>query len=258
MAPLRALALPYDTAPGVAGSAVLGLIVLGPDETIERDFRRMLPPDGARLLHSRIPSAPEVTAETLPRMAADLPAAAALLPASAGLGAIGYACTSGATVMGAARVAELVAQAHPGVPVTDPLSALLAACRALGVRRLGLVSPYVPEVSGVLVEALGAAGLTVAPFGSFGVAEERVVARISGASIAAALRAVGGDPACEAVFVSCTNLLALDVLEEMEAELGKPVLTSNQVLCWHMLRLAGIEDAPRAAGRLADRRLPTG
>lgn len=256
MTPPRALTLPYDTEPTAPDTVTLGLIVLGPDETIEDDFHRMLLPGTARLLHSRIPSAPEVTAETLPRMAADLPTAAALLPTSARFHAIGYACTSGATVMGPARVTELIAQAHPGVPVTDPLSAVSAACRALGVQRLALVSPYVAEMSQALVDALGEAGLTVAPFGSFGVAEERAVARISAASIASALRRIGGDPACEAVFVSCTNLPALKLLEAVESELGKPVLTSNQALCWHMLRLAGLGDGPQSGGRLAACPLP--
>lgn len=218
----------------------LGLIVLGVDETVEDDFRRLIPADRARLYHTRIESAPNLTAETIPLMAGRLTAAAALLPGAAGLNVIGYACTSGATLLGERTVTDLVNAAHPGVQVTDPLGALKAACRALGIRRLGLVSPYVAAVSDALVGALTDDGITVGCVATFDQEEERLVARISPASIRQALLRVGADPACDAVFASCTNLRAVEVLDDARHELGKPVLASNQVLAWHMARLAGI------------------
>ncbi|NBC95482.1 MAG: Asp/Glu racemase [Deinococcus-Thermus bacterium] len=239
---------------GAARRAALGLIVLAVDEVIEADVRRLLPDPAVRLHHSRVPSAPEVTTETLATMAETLPAAAGLLPGSAGFDAIGYACTSGATVLGPERVAALVHGTQPGVPVTEPLSALTAACRALGVRQLGLVSPYVAPVSDALVRALDARGIAVTAFGSFEEAEERRVARIAPAAIGEALIAVGGGD-CDAVFASCTNLRALDVAADVEAALGKPVLASNSVLAWHLARLAGLDDPLPAAGVLGIRPL---
>lgn len=234
--------LAYDTDEGAARRAALGLIILQVDETIEADFARLIPEDGIRLFNSRIPSAPEVTPETLPHMAANLPTAASLLPAHAGLDVIGYACTSGATALGERKVTDLVTETQPGAQVTNPLTALKAACRALGIRRLGLVSPYVAAVSQSLREALAADGIETTAFGTFDQKEERVVARITTDSILAALNEVAaGD--CEAVFASCTNLRAVEVLAQAERETGKPMLASNQVLAWHMLRLAGV-DAP--------------
>ena len=50
------------------------------------------------------------------------------------------------------------------------------------------------------------------------------------------VRRRGGDPAdAEAIFVSCTNLATYDVIAPLEAELGKPVITANQVTMWAML-----------------------
>ncbi len=230
--------------------ASLGLIVLSVDETIEDDFRWLVPADAARLHHTRIESDPDLTAETIKAMAARLPASATLLPA--GVDVIGYACTSGATVLGEDRVEALVAKAHPGVPVTNPLTALKAACRSLGVTRLGLVSPYVAEVSDLLRKALTDAGIKVTVFGSFGEKRERMVARISPVSVTEALKEIGQSPDCEAVFASCTNLRAAGTIFHVEAALQKPVLASNQVLAWHMLRLAGNRTLPAKAGRLAN------
>jgi len=230
--------------------ASLGLIVLSVDETIEDDFRWLVPAGAARLHHTRIESDPDLTAGTIGAMGARLPAAAALLPGER-LDVIGYACTSGATVLGEERVAALIAQAHPGVPVTNPLTALKAACGSLGVARLGLVSPYVAEVSDLLRGALSEAGIEITAFASFGEKRERLVARISPASVIEAMMEVGQAGGCEAVFASCTNLRAAETISEVEASLGKPALASNQVLAWHMLALAGKGNLPAEAGRLA-------
>jgi maleate isomerase len=54
----------------------------------------------------------------------------------------------------------------------------------------------------------------------------------------------------EGVFVSCTSLRVASIVEELEAELGKPVTSSNHALAWHCLRLAGIEDEVPGYGRL--------
>ena len=67
---------------------------------------------------------------------------------------------------------------------------------------------------------------------------------------------VGAGADCEAVFASCTNLRATGVIAEAEARLGKPVITSNQALAWHMLRLAGLPEGQPAGGSLFRCALP--
>ena len=57
-------------------------------------------------------------------------------------------------------------------------------------------------------------------------------------------------PEADAIFISCANIHAIDAIEELEAALDRPVVTSNQVVLWHGLRTAGITDALPALGRL--------
>jgi len=152
-------------------------------------------------------------------------------------------------VIGPARVAEQVRTAHPGVPVTDPLSAVIAALRALGARRIGLVTPYLASVTAPMRGRLEAAGIAVADTISFEQSEDRTVARITEASALEAMRAVGAG-GCDAVFASCTNLRTFGVIAAAEAELGVPVVSSNQALLWHMLGLAGVDAAGWGPGRL--------
>jgi maleate isomerase len=242
--------LDFETDAGIGTAATLGLIVLETDETLEPEFHRMTDLPGVALYHSRIPMCPEITPETLMQMKSDLPASAGLLPSSLDFDVIGYGCTSASTVIGPEGVAEAIREARPGVQVTDPLSAVIAACQALGVQRLGFVTPYVPDVSSRMRGKLEEAGLEIAGFGSFEEMDDRVVARISEASTLAAIETVAAQAPCDAVFVSCTNVRILNVLEEAEQRIGKPVLSSNLALAWHMLRLAGVQGRAIAAGQL--------
>lgn len=240
----------YTLAPMLGHRAALGLIVLQSDETIEHDFRRLLPDDGVSLYVSRIPSAPEVTRETLARMEGDMTGAASLLPPPVRFDVVGYGCTSGTSVIGSARVAELVSAGCTTGAVTEPVSGLIAACGALGLKRLAFLSPYVAAVSDGLRGVLAQSGIETPVFGSFNEAEETRVARIDGQSLAAAARSLAAQGGVDGIFMSCTNLRTLDVIGAIEADTGIPVLSSNQVLAWHMLRSAGIADTITGVGRL--------
>ena len=217
----------------------LGLIVLQVDETIEQDFRKLFAPDLARVHVSRIPSGLDLTPETIALMEAALPVAAGLLPGA--LDVVGYGCTSGATLIGAQRVQDLVAGATGARAVTDPLTAALARCRASGLTRIGIVSPYIASVAAPIRTAFEAAGIAVPATLSFGEEVEARVARIAPVSIAAAARSLSRKQDIDGVFVSCTNLRSLGILEPLSAELGMPVLSSNQCLSWHMAQLSGMD-----------------
>jgi len=242
--------LPFSTDKGAAAKAALGLIVLQSDESMEAELRPVFDQEGLALYHSRIPSAAEVTEETLQQMELDLPRAAALLPGSHPLDVVGYGCTSGATVIGADKVAAAIHTSHPGARTTDPITAVIVACNYLKVRKLGFVTPYVAEVSEAMRALLELNGLIVSTFGSFEQIEETVVARISQQSVLEAVCAVGENTEVEAVFASCTNLRSFGIIDKAEATIGKPVISSNQALAWHMLTLAGLPTHGKGPGRL--------
>lgn len=238
---------PFQTSE-IAGPR-LGLVALQSDETVEGDVRALLPPQ-AELLITRVPSGEEVTSDTLSQMQHNLTYAAALFPKDLTFDVIGYGCTSGTAEIGAARVAEKVRAGAQVLSVTDPLTALVAACRHLGLRRLAILSPYVAQVSARLCQELAAQGIETPRIGSFDVARESVVVRISAASIFEAATALMAQEEVDGLFLSCTNLRTLDVIGPLEQRLGKPVLSSNQVMAWHMMQLAGLAPAASAPGRL--------
>lgn len=227
----------------------LGLVVLQVDETIEQDFRRLFSPAETQLHVTRVPSGDALTPDTIAAMERQLTAAAKLLPPAVRFDAIGYGCTSGTAAIGADGVRALVGDGAMTDAVTDPLTAALAAAKALGIGRIGIVSPYIDAVARPLCAAFAAHGLTVCETLSFGEQIEARVARIAPVSIVEAARLVAGRNRIDGLFLSCTNLKTLDIIEPLEDELRLPVLSSNQVLAWHMAKLSGAPIA-RAPGRL--------
>ncbi|MCP4316249.1 MAG: Asp/Glu racemase [Hyphomicrobiales bacterium] len=240
----------YTTSEPIGSRATFGLVVLQTDETIEHDFRRLLPIDNVALYASRVPSGLDVSCETLGEMEKTIPAAVGLFPPWLKFECIGYGCTSASSVIGPARIAELVHGEAETQAVTEPVSALVAACGHLGLSRLGFLSPYVEEVSGTLRSVLAERGVETPVFGSFNEAVEEKVARLSGQSIMDAALEIGASDAVDAVFLSCTNLRTLDVIAQLEARLNKPVLSSNLALAWHMMYLAGELAPATPVGRL--------
>lgn len=221
--------------------ATVGLIVLQADETIEQDFRRLFRAEACDFFVSRVPSGLEVTPETLAAMADEMTAAASLFPRSAQFDVVGYGCTSGTSVIGAERVATLVKQGCTAKAVTEPVSALVHACHVRNITRLAFLSPYIATVSDRLREVLAGHGIETPEFGSFNEAEEAKVARIDAGSIIEAAGALAKSSAVDGVFLSCTNLNALGVLDEIAQRTGKPAMSSNSVLAEHMRELAGIK-----------------
>lgn len=242
--------LPYTITDPIGTKATLGLIVLQVDETIEHDFRRVFRDPEIALYVSRIPSGAELTPDSIGQMEIDLPRATGLLPQASPFDVVGYACTSGTTLIGADRVAKLVASNIQTNAVTNPLSASINALRKVGARSVGIVSPYIETVAEPLRAALEAAKFSVPSTASFGESVEARVARIAPASIFDAALEVGKTPGVDAVFLSCTNLRTLDIIEELEAVLKIPVISSNQALAWHMAQSAGLSMSDFAPGRL--------
>lgn len=234
-------AFPYDLQDDTLPR--LGLIVLQVDETVEQDFRRLFAPDIAKVHVSRIPSGAELTPDSIAQMESALPAAASLLPS--GLDVVGYACTSGTTLIGAKRVQDLVMGAAQTRAATDPLTAALAQCNAMGLSRIGIVSPYIPSVAKPICAAFEARGIAVPATLSFGEEIEAKVARIAPESIANAARALARQTTLEGIFLSCTNLRTLDILDPLTHELGLPVLSSNQCLAWHMASMCAMTPLSR-------------
>lgn len=238
------------------GHVRLGLVQLASDFTLENEWRQLLG-ERVELYSTRTPCSPTVTPEGLRGLAQGLAQSSALLVPGLPLDVLAFGCTSGSMLIGEQEISRLLNRAHPGVPVSNPWSAVKAALRGLDARRIAVLTPYIGEVNYPLHQGLQQAGHEIAAFGAFSVLEDAEIPRIPAAAIeAAALELLAGQRV-DALFLACTNLRTLELLDGLEKRLGLPVISSNQALFWHALQLAGCVHRPQGFGSLlADSRAP--
>lgn len=248
--------LPHTLDDGLGRRARIGLIVLATDQTIEHEWRQIMRDlDGVALHQSRIWNDARITPETLRQMESGLADSAALIMAGLPLAVVAFGCTSAAMVIGEERVFERLREARPEAAATTPITAAFAAFRALDVKRIAVLTPYRQDVNRALRAYIEARGFAVPVLGSFDEEDDLRAARIDIASIRVAAIDLGRDPGVDAVFVSCTSLRLAEAAAEIEAQLGKPVTSSNHAMAWHALRLAGIDDLLPRWGRLFEQPL---
>jgi maleate isomerase len=163
---------------------------------------------------------------------------------------VGYACASGSFVYGMTGAKELSncmlsAGAQAAVTTSE---ALVRALDVMGVGRIAVATPYTSALTGLLCDFLGEAGRTVVS--NAGLGRDHEIWTIPYAVTCDLIRSAD-HPDAEAIFVSCTNLWTYEILGMMEAELGKPVLSANQVTAWATLSEAGLvaESLPHTGGQ---------
>jgi maleate isomerase len=242
--------LPSDLDGGLAPRAAIGLVVLATDQTMEHEFRALIDLPGVAFYESRVFNDAEISPETLraigPRIA---PSVALILP-SLKLDVVAFGCTSATMTLGEEAVFAEIHKIRPDVACTTPVTAALAAFRALGAKSIGLLTPYAPAINASLVESFRARGIGVAAAATFDRRDDRDAARISVASIEGGIVRLAQAPGVETVFVSCTSLRVAEAAARLERLAGVSVTSSNHAMAWHCLRLAGVGDALPASGRL--------
>jgi maleate isomerase len=206
-------------------------------------------PDGVGVHFTRAAIPDSITSETLAAQADLLaPAAASLLP-DGSLDVVCYACTSGSLVIGEDRVHAELARGAPNAKTTSIIASVIKGLRALGIRRLAVATPYISEINQREARYLDRAGFDVLSITGLDIERDSDMVRVSPAFIRDFAISVDR-PDADAVFISCGALRSLDVVEDIEDRLGKPIVTSNQAMIWDCLRLAGIDDPIEGYGRL--------
>ena len=152
---------------------------------------------------------------------------------------IGYACTSGSFVggiEGEQHLQSVMRNAGAKEAVTTS-GALIVALKHLQIKRLAVATPYNVTLTAMLGYFLKDFGFEVVSNGYLD--KEEGIARLNYDAVRALVNAVNHSDA-DAIFLSCTNLRTIDIIEELEAKLNKPVLSANQVTIWAALQAAGL------------------
>ena len=246
---------PSEPLETIGANGRIGLVALATDLTSESDLRRMAP-SGVEIFTNRILNRNPITRENLLAMTPDIPRTAGGILPGAAVDVLLYSCTSGTAVIGEDEIARLLREGKGDatLPCTTPVGAAKAALRAFAAQKISVLTPYTEAVNREIAAMFTEAGVAVINIHGFGIESDVDMAAVTHNSIRqGALDACAAD--ADVLFISCTALRAAEMVGALEAELGKPVITSNQAMLWHALVLLKREFKVRNFGELFARRL---
>lgn len=225
-----------------SGKVQNGIGIVAPfDFALDDEYMHWLP-EGVPIFFTRTPAI-ENKAVTV-SLAQEVSSEVAVGPAVGSLlavqpAAIGYACTSGSFVGGVGGEKHLHdVMINAGAPKAVTTSgALTQALQHLGVKNVAIATPYNKDLTDLLSDFLSEAGFNVVSSGYLDMEEN--IARVDTDAVARMAKLID-TPEAEAIFFSCTNLHTFEVIEALEQELGKPILSANQVTVWACLKNGGL------------------
>ncbi len=228
---------------------------LYPDHSAEDDYPRiaamLTPPIEAVVVHTSIGEDAHRVDALLDTGAAWRLRDGAEELRAAGVRSVIWACTSGSFVFGMTGAQEQARGVEDvvGVPASSTSLAFAAACQALGLHRVSIAATYPDDIAALFERFLADAGVATVRRGALGIITGTEVGTVEEDRVIALARAYD-DPAAEAILLPDTALHTVAFLDELEAAVGKTVLTANQVTVWQGLRIAGLLRPQKGLGTL--------
>ena len=226
----------------------IGLITVVSGSSTEAEFNRYVP-EGVAVLTTRIPLG-GISLEALTEMRSHLDEAASLV-AGAEVDVIVFACTAGSLVGGVGYDKEIIEalQSRTGIPVTTTSTGVVKALSALGIKKIAVATPYPDDVNQAEKVFLEDSGFEVARIKGLEFLEPRLVPQVPPGEMYRLAKEVFSEDV-EGVFISCTGLHVDSIIELLEKDLKRPVITSNQVMLWDVLRKIDINEKIERLGKL--------
>jgi maleate isomerase len=227
----------------------IGLIALATDFMIEKDFINVTKNMDIELFVNRIHCYSPLTSENLIKMSNTVTEVSKDILPDEKLDCVVYGCTSGTIAAGYDSIKKKIELAKPGAKVTTPSTAASNALKKLNVSKVAIFTPYSKKLNYEVVNYFKKEDFIVISNSYFDISIDRDIAKIDPDYLYEVISNMDlGD--AEAVFLSCTNLPALSIVDKLEKKLNKIVLCSNQVLIWDTLQSIGRNNSIQGFGKL--------
>jgi maleate isomerase len=213
----------------------VGLIALSTDFMIEKDFKKIIENMKIDLFVNRIRSYYPLTKENLIKMAENVTEVSKDILPDEKLDCVVYGCTSGTIASGYDSIKNKINLAKPEAKVVTPSSAAVNALRKMNVKKVSVFTPYSEKLNNDVVDYFKKENFTVTSNSYFDILYDNDIAKVDPDYLFEVITKMDLVEA-EAVFLSCTNLPALNIVDKLEKKLNKIVLSSNQVLIWDTLQ----------------------
>jgi|TARA_B110000259_G_scaffold78712_1_gene92315 maleate isomerase len=227
----------------------VGLIALGSDFRIEKDFNNVIYGRDIDLYVNRIHCYNPLTNETLAKMADDITDVVSDILPDQKIDCVAYGCTSGTVAAGYDLIKTKVNLAKPEAKVTTPITAAVKALEALGIKKISIFTPYTKTINDLVVGYFEKENIIINSLTYFDIDSDLDIGKVDEDYLFEVLSKIDLSES-DALFVSCTALPVLSIIDKLEKRLNKVVLSSNQTLIWDSLNSIGYKNNIEGFGKL--------
>ena len=232
-------------------NARIGLITLGTDFTIEKDFNNVIYGKDIDLYVNRIHCYNPLTNETLAKMAEDITEVTKDILPDQKLDCVAYGCTSGTIAAGYDTIKSKINLAKPSAKVTTPITSTIKALKKLDIKKISIFTPYTNAINDSVVNYFKKENISINSLTYFDIASDLDIGKVDENYLFEVLSKIDLEDS-DALFVSCTGLPVLSIIDKLEKKLNKVILSSNQTLIWDALNLIGNKNKIKGYGKIFD------
>ena len=229
----------------------IGLIALSSDFRIEKDFNNIIYGKDIDLYVNRIHSYNPLTNETLAKMANNITDVTKDILPDQKIDCVAYGCTSGTIAAGFDVIEKNVKLAKPQAKVTTPITSAIKALKAFNVSKISVFTPYTKSINDSVINYFNKENITVNGLTYFDIESDLDIGKVDEEYLFEVLSQIDLSES-DALFVSCTALPVLSIIDKLEKKLDKVVLSSNQTLIWDVLNLIGNKNKIKGYGKIFD------
>jgi len=227
----------------------VGLITLATDFRIEKDFNKVIKNMDIDLFVNRIHCYFPLTSENLIKMSNTVTEVSKDILPNEKLDCVVYGCTSGTIAAGYENIKNKINQAKPEAKVTTPSTAALNALKKMNINKISIFTPYSKALNDEVLNYFKKENFTITTNSYFDITNDLDIGKVDPNYLYEILSNMDlGD--ADALFISCTALPALSLIDRLEKKLKKTVLSSNQVLIWDTLQSIGKTESIKGFGKL--------
>ena len=227
----------------------IGLIALASDYMIEKDFINVIKDKKIDFFVNRIECFNPLTRENLIKMSEKITEVTKDILPNEKIDCVVYGCTSGTIVAGYQSIEKKIKKAKPEAEVTTPSTASIKALKRFNLNKIAIFTPYPKKLNDEVIDFFKKENFQITSNSYFDIASDIDIGKVDANHLYDVLSKMDLKGA-DALFISCTALPALSIIDKLEKKLGKIVLSSNQALIWDTLEKIGENDSINGFGKL--------
>jgi len=227
----------------------IGLIALASDYMIEKDFIKIIKDKKVDFFVNRIECFNPLTKENLIKMSEKVTEVTKDILPNEKIDCVAYGCTSGTIAAGYEAIEKKIKNVKPEAIVVTPSTASIKALKKLNIKKIAIFTPYSKKLNDEVLDFFKNENFEIKANSYFNIESDIDIGKVDPNYLYEVLSKMDLNGA-EALFVSCTALPALSIIDKLEKKLNIFVLSSNQTLIWDTLNSIKNKEATKGFGKI--------